>query len=50
MKYLFVDRYEKASATAREAMDRVMSYEQRANVQRQLREWREDFENRHRHN
>jgi TPR repeat protein len=50
LRYKFVDRYEKASATAREAMDRVMSSEQRANVQRQLREWREGFENRHRHN
>jgi len=50
VKFLLVDRYEKASATAREAMDRAMSPEQRANVQRQLREWHEDFENRHRHN
>jgi len=49
-QYKLVDRYEKASATARAAMDRVMSSKQRANVQRQLREWREDFENRHRHN
>lgn len=47
MKYLLVDRYEKASATAREAMDRAMSPEQKANVQRQLREWHEDFERRH---
>ena len=50
VRYKLVDRYEKASATARAAMDRVMSSEQRANVQRQLREWREDFENRPRHN
>ena len=50
VRYKLVDRYEKASATAREAMDRVMSSEQRANVQRQLREWREDFENRPRRN
>jgi TPR repeat protein len=49
-QYKLVDRYEKASAAAREAMDRAMSPEQRANVQRQLREWHEDFENRHRHN
>ena len=48
LRYKLVDRYEKASATAREAMDRVMSSEQRAKVQKQLREWREDFENRHR--
>ena len=47
LRYKLVDRYEKASATAREAMEQVMSSEQRANVQRQLREWREDFENRH---
>ena len=46
-QYKLVDRYEKASATAREAMDRVMSSEQKAKVQKQLREWREDFENRH---
>ena len=48
VRYKLVDRYEKASPTAREAMDRVMSSEHKAKVQKQLREWREDFEGRHR--